>query len=60
MAREQQSSRRICVEHAVARAQGVAVPAALERYLQRWIGCREYYAQTHLAVARLASDRTRR
>jgi hypothetical protein len=28
--------------------------------LQRWIGRREYSAQTHLAIAGLVSDRTAR
>jgi hypothetical protein len=28
--------------------------------LQRWIGRREYYAQTHLAIAGLVSDRAAR
>jgi Helix-turn-helix of DDE superfamily endonuclease len=52
-ARTQQSSRRICVEHAIAEPKGW-------RSLQRWIGRREYYAQTHLAVAGLVSDRAAR
>jgi len=52
-ARKQQSSRRICVEHAIAEPKGW-------RSLQRWIGRREYYAQTHLAVAGLVSDRAAR
>jgi hypothetical protein len=52
-ARKQQSSRRICVEHAIAEPKQW-------RSLQRWIGRREYYAQTHLAVAGLISDRAAR
>lgn len=52
-ARKQQSSRRICVEHANAEPKQW-------RSLQRWIGRREYYAQTHLAVAGLVSDRAAR
>jgi DDE superfamily endonuclease/Helix-turn-helix of DDE superfamily endonuclease len=53
VARKQQSSQRICVEHAVAEPKQW-------RSLQRWIGRREYYAQTHLAVAGLVSDRAAR
>lgn len=49
-ARKQQSSQRICVEHAIAEPKQW-------RSLQRWIGRREYYAQTHLAIAGLVSDR---
>jgi len=49
-ARKQQSSQRICVEHANAEHKQW-------RTLQRWIGRRDYYAQTHLAVAGLVSDR---
>jgi len=52
-ARKQQSSRRICVEHANAEPKQW-------RPLQRWIGRREYYAQTYLAVAGLVSDRAAR
>jgi hypothetical protein len=52
-ARKHQSSRRICVEHAIAEPKQW-------RSLQRWIGHREYYAQTHLAVAGLISDRAAR
>jgi hypothetical protein len=52
-ARKQQSSRRICVEHAIAEPKQW-------RPLQRWIGRRQYYAQTHLAVAGLVSDRAAR
>jgi hypothetical protein len=53
LARKQQSSRRICVEHAVAEPEQ-------RRSLQRWIGRRQYYAQTHLAIAGLVSDRAAR
>jgi hypothetical protein len=49
--RKQQSSRRICVEHANAEHKQW-------RSLQRWIGRRDYYDQTHLAIAGLVSDRT--
>jgi hypothetical protein len=49
-ARKQQSSQRICVEHANAEHKQW-------RPLQRWIGRREYYDQTHLAIAGLVSDR---
>jgi hypothetical protein len=52
-ARKQQSSERICVEHANAEHKQW-------RALQRWIGRREYYAETHLAIAGLVSDRTAR
>jgi len=52
-ARTQQSSQRICVEHANAEHKQW-------RALQRWIGRREYYAQTHLAIAGLVSDRAAR
>jgi DDE superfamily endonuclease/Helix-turn-helix of DDE superfamily endonuclease len=52
-ARKQQSSERICVEHANAEHKQW-------RALQRWIGRREYYAQTHLAIAGLVSDRAAR
>jgi hypothetical protein len=52
-ARKQQSSRRICVEHAIAEPKQW-------RSLQRWIGRREYYAETHLAIAGLVSDRAAR
>jgi DDE superfamily endonuclease/Helix-turn-helix of DDE superfamily endonuclease len=50
-ARHQQSSERICVEHANAEHKQW-------RTLQRYIGRREYYEETHLAVAGLVSDRT--
>jgi DDE superfamily endonuclease/Helix-turn-helix of DDE superfamily endonuclease len=49
-ARKQQSSRRICVEHAIAEPKKW-------RSLQRWIGRRQYYAEAHLAIAGLVSDR---
>jgi hypothetical protein len=52
-ARKQQSSRRICVEHAIAEPKQW-------RSLQRWIGRRQYYAEAHLAVAGLVSDRAAR
>jgi len=52
-ARKPQSSRRISVEHANAEHKQW-------RSLQRWIGRRQYYAQTHLAIAGLVSDRTAR
>jgi hypothetical protein len=49
--RKAQSSRRIPVEHANAEHKQW-------RPLQRWIGRREYYDETHLAIASLVSDRT--
>ncbi len=49
-ARKQQSSQRICVEHANAEHKQW-------RTLQRYLGRRDYYAQTHLAIAGLVSDR---
>jgi hypothetical protein len=49
-ARRQQSSRRICVEHANAEHKQW-------RSLQRYIGRREHYAETHRAIAGLVSDR---
>jgi hypothetical protein len=52
-ARPRQSSRRICVEHAIAEHKQW-------RPLQRWIGRRESYAETHLAIASLVSDRAAR
>ncbi len=52
-ARTRQSSRRICVEHAIAEHKQW-------RPLQRYIGRREVYAQTHLAIAGLVSDRAAR
>ena len=48
--RHQQSSQRICVEHAIAEPKQW-------RALQRWIGRREYFQETALAVAGLVSDR---
>ncbi|MGI5142109.1 transposase family protein [Streptomyces sp. CA-106110] len=50
-ARTAQSSRRIPVEHANAEHKQW-------RPLQRYIGRREYYAETHLAIAGLVPDRT--
>ncbi|MFG2231306.1 transposase family protein [Streptomyces sp. NPDC048723] len=50
-ARKRQSSERICVEHANAEHKQW-------RPLQRYIGRRAYYDQTHLAIAGLVSDRT--
>jgi hypothetical protein len=52
-ARTQQSSRRIPVEHAIGEHKQW-------RSLQRWIGRREYFGETYLAVAGLVSDRTAR
>jgi DDE superfamily endonuclease/Helix-turn-helix of DDE superfamily endonuclease len=49
--RKAQSSQRICVEHAIAE------PKAW-RTLQRYIGRREYFADTVTAIAGLVSDRT--
>lgn len=49
--RHQQSSERICVEHANAEHKQW-------RPLQRYLGRREYYDQTHLAIAGLVSDRS--
>ncbi len=53
MARTRQSSQRICVEHANAELKQW-------RCLQRWIGRRESYAEAHLAIAGLVSDRAAR
>ncbi len=50
-ARKQQSSERICVEHANAEHKQW-------RPLQRYLGRREYYDETHLAIAGLVSDHT--
>ena len=50
-ARKKQSSERIPVEHANAEHKQW-------RPLQRWIGRRECYNETHLAIASLVSDRT--
>jgi hypothetical protein len=52
-ARTQQSSQRIYVEHAIAEHKHW-------RSLRRWIGHREHYAETYLAVAGLVSDRAAR
>jgi hypothetical protein len=52
-ARTSQSSRRICVEHAIAEHKGW-------RSLQRYLGRREYHAETYLAIAGLVSDRAAR
>jgi DDE superfamily endonuclease/Helix-turn-helix of DDE superfamily endonuclease len=49
-ARKQQSSRRICIEHAIAEPKQW-------RSLQRYTGRREYFADTALAIAGLVSDR---
>ncbi|MFE9879058.1 transposase family protein [Streptomyces sp. NPDC005784] len=48
--RRRQSSRRICVEHAQAELKQW-------RPLQRYTGRRDAYAETHLAIAGLVSDR---
>jgi hypothetical protein len=47
--RKRQSSQRICVEHANAEHK--------QWPLQRWIGRREHYDQTHHAIAGLVADR---
>jgi hypothetical protein len=52
-ARKQQSSRRICVEHANAEHKQW-------RPLQRYTGRRDFYAETHLTIAGLISDRAAR
>ena len=52
-ARTQQSSQRICVEHAIAEHKQW-------RSLQRYLGSREYFGETYLAVAGLVSDRAAR
>jgi hypothetical protein len=49
-ARKQQSSERICVEHANAEHKQW-------RSLQRYLGNRDHYDETHLAIAGLVSDR---
>ena len=49
-ARKQQSSRRICVEHAIAEPRQW-------RTLQRYTGRREYFGQAALAIGGLVSDR---
>jgi hypothetical protein len=51
--RHQQSSRRICVEHAIAEPKQW-------RPLQRYLGRREHFQQTALAIAGLVSDRAAR
>ena len=48
--RHQQSSQRICIEHAIAEPRQW-------RTLQRWTGRREYFEDTALAIAGLVSDR---
>ena len=48
--RHQQSSERICIEHAIAEPKQW-------RSLHRWIGRREYFEDTALAIAALVSDR---
>ncbi len=52
-ARTQQSSTRICVEHAIAEHKQW-------RTLQRYLGRRESFDETYLAVAGLTSDRAAR
>jgi hypothetical protein len=47
--RHQQSSARICVEHAIAEPKQW-------RPLQRWTGRRDYFQETALAIAGLVSD----
>ena len=49
--RKAQSCRRICVEHAIAEPKQW-------RPLQRYIGRREYFEETFLAIAGLVFDRT--
>jgi hypothetical protein len=49
-ARKQQSSRRICIEHAIAEPRQW-------RPLQRYTGRREYFEDTALAIGGLVSDR---
>jgi hypothetical protein len=51
--RKRQSSRRICVEHAIAEHKQW-------RPLQRYLGRRDAYAETYLAIAGLVSDRAAR
>ena len=48
--RHRQSSRRICIEHAIAEPKQ-------RRPLQRYPGRREYFQETALAIAGLVSDR---
>jgi hypothetical protein len=52
-ARKRQSSRRICVEHAIAEHKQW-------RSLQRWIGRRGHFGEAYLAVAGLVSDQAAR
>jgi DDE superfamily endonuclease len=52
-ARTRQSSQRICVEHAIAEHKKW-------RTLQRYLGRREHFGETYLAVAGLISDRAAR
>ncbi|MGH2376304.1 MAG: transposase family protein [bacterium] len=49
--RKNQSSQRICVEHAIAESKQW-------RPLQRYLGRREYFEETALAIAGLVADRT--
>lgn len=49
-ARHEQSSRRICIEHAIAEPKKW-------RPLQRYLGRRDYFTETALAIAGLVSDR---
>jgi hypothetical protein len=49
-ARRRQSSARICVEHTIAELRQWAP-------LRRFTGRREMYAETHIAIACLVSDR---
>ncbi|MGW0632940.1 transposase family protein [Streptomyces sp. NPDC002758] len=51
--RRRQSSRRICVEHVIGEEKKW-------RPLQRYTGRREYYPETHAAIAGLVSDRAAR
>ncbi|MEK2478979.1 transposase family protein [Streptomyces noursei] len=51
--RRRQSSSRICVEHTIAEEKKW-------RPLQRYLGRREYYAETHAAIAGLVSDHAAR
>jgi hypothetical protein len=48
--RHQQSSQRICIEHAIAEPKQW-------RTLQRYLGRREHFQETALAIAALVSDR---
>jgi len=48
--RQQQSSQRICIEHAIAEPKQW-------RPLQRYLGRREHFQETALAIAGLVSDR---